>query len=268
MNLIATKPLYRGGRTEVSPGQQFEEPDQSIARKLLREGKARVSYETKVVIPEVGSRPFVTAICPTRNRRAWLPKAIKCFQAQTFPSKELLIVADGEQVADLIPADHRIRLIVLRTPLSLGLKRNFCCEQALGDVIVHFDDDDWSHPNRITEQVEALKGAARVVGYYSMYFDGPGDEVWHYGLHEQYALGTSLAYWKTWWRDHPFPDETVGEDKSFLNLALPVLKAFSGDARMVATSHPANTSQRRPKGKKQWRLADRAALPKEYVDVR
>ncbi len=57
--------------------------------------------------------PLVTCLCLTRNRRAWLPRAIGCFLAQTYEERELLIVDDGDEgVTDLVPDDPRIRVMV------------------------------------------------------------------------------------------------------------------------------------------------------------
>ena len=36
---------------------------------------------------------------------------------------------------------------------------NLACEMARGDILAHFDDDDWYAPWRLTYQVEALTGA-------------------------------------------------------------------------------------------------------------
>ena len=52
------------------------------------------------------SLPLVTCMMLTRNRREWLPRAIACYQAQTYANRELLIVMDGEDTRDAIPADQ------------------------------------------------------------------------------------------------------------------------------------------------------------------
>src|SRR6187402_828302 len=89
--------------------------------------------------------PLVTCICVTRNRREWLPKAIRHFQAQTYSNRELLILADGESVADLVPADESIHLIQAAMdnpePINIGDKRNAAVAMSQGDVIAHWDDD-------------------------------------------------------------------------------------------------------------------------------
>src|ERR1035438_3066901 len=111
-------------------------------------------------------RPIVSAIMPTYNRRDFVRQAIEYFNRQDYPAvaRELIVVDDGEQsVADLATGVDNIRYFRLARRTSVGAKRNFACAQAHGDVIVHWDDDDWSAPHRISAQVGAL-GNADVCG--------------------------------------------------------------------------------------------------------
>lgn len=205
---------------------------------------------------------FVTAICPTRNRRSWIERSIRTFQRQTYQPKELLVVEDGnDDCSDLIP--DGVRYLRLAGEHSIGWKRNFCCEHAHGSIIVHWDDDDWSHPERISEQVAAIEAGAPVVGYHTIPFDGPGDQAWLYSGHSQYALGTSLCYRRDWWRQNPFPNERICEDEHFVRRATAVIQCFDGRNRMVATTHQANTSPRNTRGR-QWSPFNRDLFPREY----
>jgi glycosyltransferase involved in cell wall biosynthesis len=105
-------------------------------------------------------QPLVTCIMPTYNRRRYVPQAIRYFQRQDFSDSELLILDDGEdRVADLVPADARIRYVPLGRRMILGAKRNHACEMARGQIIVHWDDDDWIAPWRLSYQVEVLQTA-------------------------------------------------------------------------------------------------------------
>src|ERR1039458_4443368 len=108
----------------------------------------------------------VTAICPTYNRRQYIPYMLECFLSQTFTDSELIIVDDGtDSIADLIPDNPRIKHIRLepKQRLSTGAKRNIACEQAQGEFIVHFDDDDWSAPGRIAHQTSELERTGKQV---------------------------------------------------------------------------------------------------------
>src|SRR5882757_9467953 len=100
--------------------------------------------------------PVVTVLCLTRNRRSWIPHAIRCFQTQTYQAKRMLIVGDGEEVEDLIPFDDlRISYCKLgdqERPETVGEKRNLGCSLIHSDIIAVQDDDDYYSPERIADQ--------------------------------------------------------------------------------------------------------------------
>ena len=157
-------------------------------------------------------------------------------------------MADGEDVKDLVPEDSRIRLLHLGggDPLSIGEKRNFGCERARGSVICTWDDDDYSAPHRIQNQVLRLMVSGRAVtGYKSMRFTD-GAQWWLYQGAPNYALGTSLCYQKGWWIDHRFPALQVAEDNRFVEMAAAAGQLTTVDAceLMYATNHAGNTSPR------------------------
>ena len=66
----------------------------------------------------------------------------------------MLILADGEDVRDLVPNDDdSIRLVHIEEGRTVGEKRNFGVSRACGEIITHFDDDDWSAPARLADQI-------------------------------------------------------------------------------------------------------------------
>ena len=191
----------------------------------------------------------MTCLVLTRNRRQWLPKALACIEAQTYRNRETLIVASGESVADLASGS---RLIHLGGKPTIGAARNAGCAMARGSVIAHFDDDDYSAPGRLADQVERIRAGAAVTGYHSMRFTD-GERWWKYtSTQTAYALGTSLCYRRDWWEQHRYPDVQVGEDNAFVAAARPVLVSVDAGEMMHATIHPGNTSPRLIGGR-QWR---------------
>jgi glycosyltransferase involved in cell wall biosynthesis len=195
----------------------------------------------------IESNPLVTCLCLTRNRREWLPKAIACFQLQTYANRELLIVADGEEVADLIPEnDARIRLVYAWSGLSVGRKRNFGCGLAQGSVIAHWDDDDYSAPERLSYQVWRLRESGKAVtGFHSLKFTD-GKAWWQYQGASSFVCGTTLCYERGWWLSHPFEDMQVMQDENFATRAASCRQlAADGELNlMYATIHAGNTSPR------------------------
>ena len=198
----------------------------------------------------------MTCLCLTRNRRQWLPKAIACIQRQTYRDSELLILADGEDVRDLVPDDPRIRLIHISESLEIGSKRNLGCDLARGDVIAHWDDDDHSEPERLADQINRLAASSKpVTGYHSMRFTD-GASWWQYRGAPDYSLGTALCYRRGWWSEHRFPAVQIAEDGAFAQAAAESDALTSVDAGrlMYATIHDGNTSPRRMLGDNWTRL--------------
>src|SRR5262245_65271311 len=103
-------------------------------------------------------------MCITKDRPAWLRKVIRLFQSQTYRKRELLIVADGASVRDVVPKDDaRIRLFEIEAGRNIGEKRNFAASIAAGEILAHWDDDDYSAPDRVAIQVEALRSTRKAV---------------------------------------------------------------------------------------------------------
>lgn len=208
--------------------------------------------------------PFVTCLCLTRNRRQWLPRAIRCFLNQTYPKKELLILADGEDVRDLVEnldvgsGENSVRYIFQSGSQQIGDKRNTGSELASGEVILSWDDDDWSAPERIQDQVARMQyHQVSVTGYHSMLFTD-GRVWWKYHGNQSANLGSSLCYRKNWWEQNKFPSRQIGEDSGFIHTAYRKGQYSSVDAGelMVASIHAGNSSPRALSGESWKRTED------------
>lgn len=193
--------------------------------------------------------PLVSCLMPTRDRRPWVAQAIGYFLRQDYPRRELVILDDGEdRIADLVPGDPRIRYVPIERPMILGEKRNLACELAEGEIVAHWDDDDWYAPNRLSYQVEelqrhgaALCGPARVI-----YFDPAAERAWEYEYADPgrpWIAGNALCYRRELWRENRFPPVAVGEDAAFVwnpRIAAPLVNP---DHRFFAALvHAGNTS--------------------------
>jgi hypothetical protein len=157
---------------------------------------------------------------PTRNRRRFVEQALACFLAQDWQHRELIVVDDGEPVRDLIPSSPMFSYVHLGdVHRTIGAKRNAACQLARGEYIVHWDDDDWSGPQRISEQVRVLRQSAKpATGYnYLPFAWDEGRRAWLYLGRQGYACGTSLMYLRAYWAGHRFPDIQIGEDNEFLS---------------------------------------------------
>jgi O-antigen biosynthesis protein len=198
---------------------------------------------------------MVTCIMPTADRRQFVPSSIRMFLAQDYANKELLIVDDGvDGVRDLVPCQPEIRYVRRRPVRSLGSKRNFACAVARGDVILHWDDDDWYAPWRVRYQVESLRsGNFQICGVdRAIFVSASGEHAWEYvyprGL-SPWIFGATLCYWKSFWQDHPFADITAGEDTRFVRSANGTRIGLLEDNHFfVARIHNGNTCSKKPGG--------------------
>ena len=228
------------------------------------------------------SKYKVTAICPTYNRRHFIPSVIDCFLSQTLLDSELLIVDDGtENVVDLIPDNSRIRYVRLEGPRrTTGAKRNICCELSQGKSIVHWDDDDWSAPGRLENQVSQLwLSEKQVMVYYNiLYWHESTKLVYRYypkvgprhAYTWEYANGASLCYQKEWWERHRFEDRMVGEDSYFIQAAEAAGQTASSDACkfMVIRAHGSNTcSTAQWAGSPEIPLVNQNEIPPEFKEA-
>lgn len=199
--------------------------------------------------------PLVTCIMPTADRRMFVPQAVRCFLRQDYPNAELLILDDGvDPVDDCIPSSERVRYVRLGQKLSVGAKRNLACERAGGSLIIHWDDDDWYPTWRVSAQVKALsEDGADICGTSQLlYYEAASGRAWRYaygGGRSPWVAGNTLAYRRSFWERHRFPEVRVGEDTRFVWGATSArVRDLAEPSLCVATVHAANTSPKSTDG--------------------
>lgn len=170
------------------------------------------------------TEPTVCCVMLTRNRPEYARRAVECFRAQTYENKRLLILdtghADNEYFGGCAGVQHVWSGLTFKG-LTVGALRNEANKKSGDtDILIHFDDDDWSHPNRIAEQVALLQASGtECVGYREMLFWREGEhivvpddeskdgEAWLYSVPSaSWLLGSSYCYWRKVWERRPFPD--------------------------------------------------------------
>jgi glycosyltransferase involved in cell wall biosynthesis/GT2 family glycosyltransferase len=208
--------------------------------------------------------PLVSCLMPTRNRRPFVAQAIGYFLRQDYEQRELVVLDDGDdRVADLMPADPRVRYIPLNEKLVLGEKRNRACELAHGEIAVHWDDDDWHSPNRLTYQLGELErhGAALCGTAKVLYFEPTARRGWLYESPKtQRRWISGLCYRMPLWRENRFAHVQVGEDTRFVCNARIGTPLLLPDHRFfVGVVHAGNTSPKRTTGSN-WRVQPLAEI--------
>lgn len=203
----------------------------------------------------IEAQPLVSCIMPTFQRHSFVPLAIKYFLRQTYDSRELIIIDDGpDSIEELLPQDERIRYYRIARGMTLGAKRNLACEYARGEIIAHWDDDDWYAPHRLGYQVEVLLTEdAEVCGLSQvLFYDTEGDRAWHYVYPpdlQPWLAGGTLCYRRAFWETNRFANIDVGEDACFVWTQRPKRLAALPDPNFfVGIVHPKNTSPKETEG--------------------
>ena len=106
---------------------------------------------------ERGHMPAIDVILPTYNRRAFLPTAIRCIQAQTLVDWRLLVVNDGgEDVSDIVASAADPRVVYFNRPhAGKAAQLNFALSQATAPYVAYMDDDDEVFPEHLAKLHDA-----------------------------------------------------------------------------------------------------------------
>lgn len=119
--------------------------------------------------PLGSSPPLVSAMCITKmGRSEMLDIALRRFEAQTYPNKEIVVVYDEDNAAAGAVVDRHaalgsataVRVIAAINRkgkgATLGELRNQAIAAASGELIIQWDDDDWYSAKRVEMQYRAL----------------------------------------------------------------------------------------------------------------
>jgi len=197
------------------------------------------------------SRPFVSVLTPTYNRRRFIPHLIECFKAQDYPQNKIewIILDDGtDKVGDLFEKSglKNVRYYAEDIKLNIGAKRNKLNVLAKGDIVVCMDDDDYYPPDRIKHVVYKLGqkpdfkicGSSQLYMYYSdnkqIYCIGP--------YNQNHATNGTMGYRRSYFDNHKYDEHvTHAEETSFLNGYKEPMIQLDPHKVMLVMSHSENT---------------------------
>ena len=190
--------------------------------------------------------PRVSIITPTMKRQNLLPALWECVRTQSFQDIEWLIHDGSPQPAPAIN-DSRVRYMHVPQPMTIGAKRNDLCRAAHGEIIVHFDDDDFYAPHYIQNMLSFMTDQnadfVKLFGFFLYhrahnvlaYWDLESDFPLHFLLapNEQprpvpnnghmsgkLGYGFSYVFRLAVWEATQFPDRNHGEDQPFAEAAV------------------------------------------------
>lgn len=204
----------------------------------------------------------------------------ECVRSQTYDDIEWLVFDDSPEPCRALQdhAHERLRYWHQPTRITIGEKRNRLIEAATGEIIVHFDDDDYYAPDYIQTKVAALReqradllnlrgffvyhGFSNRHAYWDLmfkqglHFEMDGRSIRGLNLspaehgdwlaHNHFGYGFGWTYTRPVWSASPFPDLSWNEDGEF---ALAARRQFAlegvADTRGLCLHmiHPRNTSK-------------------------
>ena len=224
----------------------------------------------------------VSVVCPTFGREAHGERLYEIFLAQTYENRELIILDDSPQPSQFFKGLKDVRVQYHHTAVrtSVGAKRNWLARTAQGEILAHFDDDDYYAPSYL-ERMVAMLGDADLIklsGFYLYsvthgtfaYWDLNKSADLHFRLESTVPIGLfqtismkseeqelwqlknlmgygfSCVYRKSLWHKVPFADARHGEDFQFFEAAIEAGAAIKmpldGEGLALVLRHPYDNS--------------------------
>ena len=105
--------------------------------------------------------PLVSILIPAYNAEKWIGSTIRSAMAQTWKSKEIIVVDDGSRDHTLDVArqyeSESVRVVASKNQ-GAAATRNLALEHSRGDYIQYLDADDLLMPDKIERQLATLRG--------------------------------------------------------------------------------------------------------------
>ncbi len=111
-------------------------------------------------MPRKTSKPLVSILIPAFNAQEWIAGAIRSAMAQTWESKEIIVVDDGssDQTLRIAQQFESAKVhVVTQKQQGAAAARNKAFSLSQGDYIQWLDADDLLAPDKIEKQMDALE---------------------------------------------------------------------------------------------------------------
>lgn len=191
-------------------------------------------------------KPLVSCILVTRDRPAFVARALQYFRHQSYHPAELIVVDDGDcPVESLCEDQDHVTYLRLNQRTSTGSKLNLGIQAARGNILQKIDDDDYYAPSFLEMAVDHLTREADaralvcwccfavwIAGQPELYHSGHG---WH--------AGGTFCFYREMWERVPFQDRFSGSDTAFLRDHQPRLIRVCAPEQYMLVRHGRNTWQ-------------------------
>lgn len=153
-----------------------------------------------------------------------LQRVIDCFRDQSYVNRQLAIIYEESDELTCgflhgLTWEENIKLVKVPdkpVKFSLGKLRNLSLEQADGDYVCQWDDDDWYDPDRLSAQMEAIQKADRPASILSRWivFDAIRRKAY---LSNRRLWEGSILCRKELMLNKPYPEIAKGEDTEVID---------------------------------------------------
>lgn len=224
----------------------------------------------------------ISIITPTKDRHEHLRLLYEVIKAQTYQNWEWLIYDDSWKNSDYFANlnDNRVNYHYEASDVTIGMKRNELIKKSTGELIVHFDDDDYYSPIYLAYAAHCLEkydlfhlnawfcldSRSNVFFYWETshmsnahYRLNPVSEIATVDLHvlsmrkrniftykKRYGYGFSYGYKKGLTEKFLFKDINLGEDYQFMRQAIknnyPICSVSDEQGLAIHVTHDVNMS--------------------------
>lgn len=119
---------------------------------------------------QAGDKVKISVVTPTYQRPGWHELLYGVFDSQDWEDKELVVVDDSPHPSAFFSnlRDPRVIYRHARQRIPIGPKRDLLVRIAKGDIIAHFDDDDYYAPGYLRWMQDQLEGhdAVKAGGFF------------------------------------------------------------------------------------------------------
>ena len=105
--------------------------------------------------------PLISCLMTTGNNPLLTTRAVLCYQAQNWKNKELVVVDNGGHdltpiLEDIPDKGYRYFRCPEKKGIHPGELINYGLDRANGQFIIHWNENDWHHPHRISLQMSVF----------------------------------------------------------------------------------------------------------------
>lgn len=138
---------------------------------LVQNGKLTIGNNHKSVNKQSNGKK-VSIIVTTYNSAKFIENCISSLLNQTIDNIEVIVVDDAstDDTVKILKKYPTIKIIELNKNNGTYNARNIGIAQSSGEFITFQDSDDWSHPERVSKQLQHLLDHPKTVANFSNFF--------------------------------------------------------------------------------------------------